>query len=616
MKYFYLTLCLLFIPFLSYSKDFQFAVLTDTHLSRSNPSPETDLIKCIEDINKCPDVRFVLVTGDITEQGDRQSLQRAKDLLDELHVPYYAIPGNHETKWSESGLTAFGKIYGSERFQFEYEGFHFFGFNSGPVIRMMDGHVAPQDIYWLQDELAKLPKNQPTIMVTHYPIQTGDVDNWYEVTDAVRPYNIRAFIGGHYHQNRLLNYEDIPAFLCRSSLHDKEDQTSGYTIFHVTNDSILSYEKKVNTAPVQWGGYDLHHTYFKADNTSYPRPDYTVNDTYPNVEMVWSQNIKNAIYSSPIVDKNKIYLGDDSGIFYCLSANNGEIIWQYQTGNRIVGTAAVAKGVVVFGSADHSIYGLNASTGQLLWKVDAEEPVLGSAAIHKHTAYIGASDHTFRAIDIRNGQLLWTYNDIQGYMESRPFIYKDQVYFGAWDENMYALNTKDGTLRWKWAEGRSGMLYSPAAVWPVATNGKLFFSAPDRFLNAVDITSGKTVWRTSQSVVRETVGLSEDRKRVYSKTMQDSVVCYSATAPTAERLWSTHVGYGYDHAPSMPVEKKGIVFGSTKNGLIFSLDGKTGQLLWIHKYGNSIINTVFPLNQQECIFSSGEGVIGRIKYKK
>ena len=30
----------------------------------------------------------------------------------------------------------------------------------------------------------------------------GDVDNWYEVTDAVRPYNVRLFIGGHYHSNR------------------------------------------------------------------------------------------------------------------------------------------------------------------------------------------------------------------------------------------------------------------------------------------------------------------------------------------------------------------------------------------------------------------------------
>lgn len=41
------------------------------------------------------------------------------------------------------------------------------------------------------------------ILVTHYPMRGSDVDNWYEVTaDAVRPYNVRLFIGGHYHADR------------------------------------------------------------------------------------------------------------------------------------------------------------------------------------------------------------------------------------------------------------------------------------------------------------------------------------------------------------------------------------------------------------------------------
>lgn len=60
------------------------------------------------------------------------------------------------------------------------------------------------------------------ILVTHYPLMDGDVDNWYEVTDAVRPYNVRLFIGGHYHSNRDLRYDGIPGVLMRSNLRDKE----------------------------------------------------------------------------------------------------------------------------------------------------------------------------------------------------------------------------------------------------------------------------------------------------------------------------------------------------------------------------------------------------------
>ena len=44
---------------------------------------------------------------------------------------------------------------------------------------------------------------------------------------------------------------------------------------------------------------------------------------------------------------------------------------------------------------------------------------------------------------------------------------------------------------------------------------------PQRAMTAIDIETGNTVWRTFQSMVRETIGLSEDKERIYSKTMND-----------------------------------------------------------------------------------------------
>lgn len=615
MKKNVLVLIMFLISLFVHGQEFRFAVITDIHLSPTSKTAEEDLRNTVKDINENTDIKFVLVTGDITDLGDRGSLETAKKILGELNVKYYPISGNHETKWSESGATAFGHIFGSERFDFEYDGIRFMGFNTGPVIRMMDGHVAPQDIAWLKGELSKLPKNQPVILVTHYPLLPGDVDNWYEVTDAVRNSNIRAFIGGHYHSNRLSKYDGIPAFICRSNLRAKE-AVGGYSIFEITNDSIIISEKKIGENSYTWGGYSMKKRYYTADNSFYERPDFSVNNEYDHVKEVWRTNIGNAVYTSPVLYDNKIYLGDDTGIFYCYSVSDGKEMWRFSSKNRIVGTAAAAEGVVVFGSADNNIYGLDAKTGKQRWKVEAKEPVLGSAVIENEIVYIGASDHTFRAIDIKNGNLLWEYKDVKGYIESRPLIYQDKVIFGAWDNNMYALDKQTGRLNWTWADGRPGMMFSPAAVWPVAAHGKVFFTAPDRVMSAVNAKTGRTVWRTNQSMVRETIALSEDMQRVYSKTMQDSMVCYSATSGKPERIWATNVAYGYDHAPSMPVEKDGVVFGSTKNGIIFAIEGKTGKLLWKHKIGNSIINTLWPLNGKECIYTSGEGLVGRLRYEE
>ena len=132
---------------------FTFALLTDTHISTSNPKPMEDLQRSIADINRNPDIEFVVVTGDLTESGDLTSIQAIKAALDQLRVPYYAASGNHETTWSESGVMDFTRVFGDSRFAFSHAGAYFIGFNSGPVIRMADGHVAPQDIAWLKHNL-------------------------------------------------------------------------------------------------------------------------------------------------------------------------------------------------------------------------------------------------------------------------------------------------------------------------------------------------------------------------------------------------------------------------------------------------------------------------------
>lgn len=615
MKKYLLILLFLSVVLASNAQDFKFALISDLHIRANDSLAANDLTKCVNQINATLGIAFAIVSGDITEEGDRASLEKAKSILDRLIVKYYIVSGNHETKWSESGATDFAKVYGSERFDFEYDGVRFLGFNTGPIIRMMDGHVAPQDIDWLKDELSKDQKGKPVVLVTHYPLLPSDVDNWYELTDAVRTFNIRAILGGHYHSSRLVAYDGIPAFINRSSLRDKDDNLGGYTLFRVANDSIVADIQKIGKEQKRLGGYSLNETYYTQDISTYARPDFSVNKEYSNVTEVWKTRLGKTIYASPFVWGNCIYVGDDVGVFSCFNLKDGKQRWSFTSGNRIVGTAAVDHNVVVFGSSDNYIYALNAKTGKQLWKYKTAAPVLGSATISDGLVYIGSSDHTFRAIDLRTGNLKWEYTQVKGYIEALPLIEGNKVLFGAWDNTMYALDKNTGAEVWKWADGRKGLHFSPAAVAPVSAQGKVFFTAPDRVMSAVDIKSGKTVWRTNESMVRETIGLSQDKERVYSKTMQDSVVCYSALGDQPKRLWITNVGYGYDHAASMLVEKDGVVFGSTKNGIIFALDGKSGALLWKHKVGNSLVGTVWPINGKECVYVNGDGLVGLLKFE-
>ena len=147
--------CLLPLGMQAQQGTFRFAQLTDIHLTPNNPNPTEDLLRSIAQINATDSIDFVLVTGDLTEEGDRATMEKVKSCLDLLKVPYHVALGNHETKWSDSGCTAFGEIFGGERFEFEHKGFLFLGFNSGPLMRMAYGHVVPQDIRWMTEEIGE-----------------------------------------------------------------------------------------------------------------------------------------------------------------------------------------------------------------------------------------------------------------------------------------------------------------------------------------------------------------------------------------------------------------------------------------------------------------------------
>lgn len=596
--------------------DFSFAQFSDLHISPNNQIHCDDLIAAVDDVNENSNIAFVIVSGDISETGDYQSLITAKKILDKLKCPYYIVPGNHDTKWTESGATDFKKIFGDNNFRLQFNGIVFLGINSGPILKMGDGHIAPQDIIWVKRQLKNVGKRVPVFMVTHYPLQTGDVDNWYDLTDVIRKYNIQGVLGGHYHRNLLNNYDGIPGVITRSTLRAKEDK-GGYTLYHIQNDSIYINEKIIGEKEALWATLPIEQKiYVEGDEKEFPRPSYEINSQYKNIKDVWSISSGHGIYSSASVCENSLFFGDDSGVLNCYSIDKGKLFWNYQTMARIASTPAIAGNKIIFGSCDNNIYCLDKNNGSLIWKIKTNKAVFGTPIIKDNIAYIGASDGKFRAINIDTKEIIWSFDSINNYQESRPVIYKNLIIFGAWDSYLYALNIENGSLAWKWNNGNTRPHFAPAAVYPVVSHDKVFITAPDRFMTAIDVNSGKTVWRTKEHMVRETIGISNDKNVVYSRCMNDSVFALDVTADAIKLRWKINADFGYDHNPSMLIENNGRVVFGTKNGEIICIDANNGDIIWKHKIGNSIINTMTPISATDWIVTTTDGVIVRLNTKE
>ncbi|HWK99393.1 MAG TPA: PQQ-binding-like beta-propeller repeat protein, partial [Parapedobacter sp.] len=597
-----------------YAQPFQFAHITDTHVGSATGAD--DLRRTVADINASPGLDFVILSGDVTEFGSDEELRLARQILDSLAIPWYVIPGNHDTNWSESGGNSFREVFGGETFAFVHKGYFFVGTNSGPNMRMSPGQVPRENLVWMDSLLAAHPDtDMPFIYINHYP-QDSSLNNWFEAIDRVKTRNVQLFFCGHGHQNRQYDFEGIPGIMGRSNLRAK-DSVGGYNIVTIGHGQAIYQERNpgVGTQPA-WATVPLVNHDFALERRYYDRPSYDVNTRYAGVREVWSFQDDSDIGAGLAAYKQLVVTANTAGQVYALDAQTGRKVWAFQTGGKVYSTPAVWKDYVVVGSADGYIYGLDAKTGVERWKYATKKAVLGSPLLHKGTAYIGASDGVFRAIDIKSGQLRWSFDDVKGYVSGKPLLYENILYFGSWGNGFYAIDPADGHLKWEWSNGASSRMLSPAACYPVGANGRVFIVAPDRYMTALDARTGQEVWRKKiDSIrVRESMGLSEDGKRVYVKTMDGQVLGVSTAADTMQIDWTSVLQLPYELTPSAIAANDGQVFVPSHSGLVSSLDAVSGDVTWQYKLSNAMVNPMLPLDDQRLVASAMDGKVVCLAY--
>jgi len=594
----------------------RFAWLTDLHVGSDRGAD--DLRASVADINSLAGLSFILVSGDITEMGTYANLSLAKEILDGLRVPYHIIPGNHDTKWSGSGGSDFARIWGGDRFVFESGGFRFIGMSQGPVLRMGDGSWAPQDIRWLGGLLGeKGAAAKPTVFVSHYPLDPS-ISNWYAALDKLKAVPVVAVLVGHGHKNEALDFEGLRGVMGRANIGTGESPP-GFTIVELGAKAMVFAERVEGRTLQPWHKIDLQNGGRPVANAARPagaagvkrdalvRPDFGVNDLYPQVRERWRFNAGWTIASSAAVSADTVVFGDASGSVRALRITDGSIAWEFKTDDPVYSTPDAGGGRVVFGGTDGTIYAVDARLGTPVWKVVTGGPIVAAPRIDGELVYVGSSDHVFRAIGLGNGSTIWTHDGIDGFVETKPLIAGGLVVFGAWDGRLSALDALSGRPAWTWRGGKESVFYSPAACWPVAAEGRVFVVAPGPWMTAIELDTGRELWGTDNWAVRESIGISEDGRRVYVRTTGGTIAAMSASGDDARAVWETDTGIGQDINSAMLIEKGGVVFYGTKDGLLLALDAATGAIKWKHRIGVTLLNTVTPLSGTAVVVTDFDG---------
>lgn len=195
-----------------------FVQITDTHIreagrlayGRLDTAPYlTRTVQAINELRQPP--LAVVLTGDLTDFGRADEYSHLRHLLEPLTMPYYLLPGNHDSR--EAMRTAFpdhAYLKGEKYIQYATD--------IGPIrLIAMDtvvpgashGELCDERLVWLEDMLRQ-SNGKPTVIAMHHPpfrTLIGHMDDIglrrgspeLEAIVAKHP-NVERIICGHLHR--------------------------------------------------------------------------------------------------------------------------------------------------------------------------------------------------------------------------------------------------------------------------------------------------------------------------------------------------------------------------------------------------------------------------------
>ncbi len=598
-----------FLLISSLTAQHKFAWLTDIHIGYD--SADVDLEQIVKQINSFDDISFVLASGDITEKGRNSEFESAKEILDKLKKPLLIIPGNHDTKWSNSGGSKFIEIWDDDKFIYKKDSTVYIGINSAIPLRGGGGHFRPEDISWLSDELSRIDSSKEIVFVSHHPLE-DDIDNWFKVSNLLRNHNIKAVLNGHNHRTEKNIYNGIPAMMARSTLSQKRE-SYGFVIVENQKEKLNFYEVGKDTIPNFWGEIS------KTDSLSIPKID-SVQLINNSVNISFQKDINTTLVALPLFWKEKVYVADYTGLVSCYNIN-GRLLWDYDTFGDITGQPSIVGNKFIVSTVQGELTILDPQNGDQIETIGFDEYLIAPPVIFNHegvknliiqkqtksnsAVIIASASGKIFCYDIETLQEIWTNEEATDLIETAPMVIGNQIVFGSWDTQLYSIDANSGTTIWKWQKNKS-FYYSPAACKPITDGKYLYLTTPDKMVYAIDLRLGTTKWIQKKYKAWESIGISKNKKRLYVKSVKDKF--HIISAKNGKLIKTVNVNFGFDTMPNTPIEWNDKIIFTSKNGYIYRIN-KTLRYKSMLFLGTARVHSVQIIDDQRLMASNMDGKI-------
>lgn len=215
------------------------------------------------------------------------------------------------------------------------------------------------------------------------------------------------------------------------------------------------------------------------------------------------QSTRNAIRSSPSVHKGQVYFGSSDGNVYCLDTATGRERWRFVAADRVESSPCLAPDLdMLFIGLQHEVPGrggsiaaLHLATGEKLWEFAVEKPVLGSPAYDKELRLVacGTNDRELLLFEPVTRELLWRH-PTGGEVRAAPAFdpARRAVVVVAMDGTIRSIDLA-GRERWRVQTGDA------IHAAPLIAGDRIYVASADKNVYVIDAGSGRGVLRMTTS---------------------------------------------------------------------------------------------------------------------
>lgn len=234
------------------TKSVTVAAINDLHLL--DEASVAIVNRAVAKVNALDNLDFAVVIGDLGTDGKESEMALAKEALDQLKVPYFCVPGNHDYDPSAAnGYVNYDVSFTDRQWQQdERAGWAFLGLDTcnGTASTVT---VPPERIDWLKQQLAGIAPEQPIALFAHHPFNPNTkayrVTNADDVLGLFADHSLKLVASGHYHGNQIEEHNGVlfTTTACCSTTRPNFDGTKekGFRVYSLgaqSEGSVIQHE--------------------------------------------------------------------------------------------------------------------------------------------------------------------------------------------------------------------------------------------------------------------------------------------------------------------------------------------------------------------------------------